>query len=271
MKKYKTAIIIAIIAAIMLIAFVIGKNYNNTLWETLLLGAISSLVASTVFYVFDELIFGDKNNIKEIRDSIVTIDQFTHTIHDQYCFELDRIDFSDNSDKNKDLWLSLLDVSTSKLDIIAHTLSPWFRDAYEHKFTETINRILKVGGKVRILLLDPEGENLKHIKADDQEEYKNRIKSSLKELKKIRGMLSEEENERLIIKVNGKLVIPYSYTANNSQIAISPYLCSSSGRSSFVAVFSERSKLATNYINDFEDTFNSTTSTFPSCLEGGEE
>lgn len=268
MRKKKTAIIIAIITVIAIIAFVIGKNYNNTLWETVLLGAISSLVASTVFYLFDEIVFGDKNSIEDIRESISSIDDFSHSIFDQYRYELKRIDFSDITDKKNDIWMAFLKASATKLDITAHTLSPWFRSTYAPMFKETINRIIKAGGKVRILILDPEGENLKQIKTDNLEEYKEKIKGSLDELGKIKKELSDADKDRLIVKINGKLVIPYSYLANESEIAISPYLSSSSGRSSFVAVFSEKSSLANSYINDFEDTFNSATSKIPSDPEG---
>lgn len=243
------------------------------------LGVLASLIASFVFYLLTEFVFSDESvkanvealtktdvmlksdaTVADIRSGVnsltndMAVVQRQVTALNRYGEKgLERIELIEAADTENDLWLDLLDRAENNLDIIAHTLSPWFREKYKAAFCRRITKIANTGGHVRLLLLDP--DRLQQINSSDPERYRDKIRQSLKDVAEIRAGIDPDKRGNLTVKLNSTSVIPYSYIRNDTSVYVSPYLCSSDGRSSFIAVCKLDKPLARGFIKDFEDVF----------------
>lgn len=260
MRRYKKLLLVGItfVSGIVSVCLMFSKNGNLNVIGS---GVLASIIASFVFSFMSDIWNEDEkqqqsDNIIFIKGNIERIAERKTVLDKAFENGLERIELIDYADENDKLWINLLEKSTIRLDIIAHTLQPWFKDEYAGKFSEQITKILNSGKKVRILILDPEGDNLRYININDKHAYRRKIKNSISELCKIYNSIEPSKRDNLIVKSNGNYVIPYTYIRNDASTYISPYMCANASRSSFIAVCKSEGRIARGFIEDFDEIFN---------------
>lgn len=254
-----------VLAGILLISAV-GSAFcalsEDEIFRSIGSGVLASIIASFVFSFISEIWNDDekkeqKSNIDQIKRDLNKIGRRETALDKAFSGGLEQIELIDYADESDNLWIDLLEKADSRLDIIAHTLHPWFKDEYADKFSSQIIKILMTGKKVRILILDPEGDNLEYINTVDPKGYRRKIETSISELRKIYNSVDPSVKKNLIVKDNGCYVIPYTYIRNDINTYISPYLCANATRSSFIAICKCDSRIAKGFNEDFDEIFNS--------------
>jgi hypothetical protein len=255
MKKIHKIIAVTILVLIFIVSFSLFILVQDDSIKNFSLSLIVSLLASLLFAIFSEVLFQD-DSLEIIKNDLKEIKQVSFLNKDIYKYGLDRISMIAYQDEQNDLWLTILENATFQLDIIAHTLSPWFVDKYRDTFIEKVVFLSNNGIKVNILILDPNGKNLNYIDVGDLERYREKIQRSIDWIYKIYDKIDEDKRQNLDVRLNSEFVIPYSYIRNDNNIYISPYLCSTGNRSSFIVSVKSKSSIGEGFILDFEQIFN---------------
>lgn len=123
-------------------------------YHNLAVGIFGSLIASVVFYFISELVFNEfasKNlydSVNDLSEKMKGAQAELNTLNKYKRDGLERIELIAARETKNDLWIDLLDKSNKELDIISHTLSPWFEKTYADKFRSQIKRIIENDGNV---------------------------------------------------------------------------------------------------------------------------
>lgn len=128
-KKLKRTIIICIIVVLLMglpvIYFIIG---NDSL-KSLLLGVISSIIASLIFHTFSEAVFDDK--LQEIED----LKNITKTLAEKEMRGI--LSIQGRSEFESSFWVSLLKETNDKLVLSGRTLNRWLDNDTKEFFWRT--------------------------------------------------------------------------------------------------------------------------------------
>lgn len=243
-----------IITIVIAILFIVYFSNKDELIKEFCLGIIISIISSLMFFLCSEFLFNDDTIKSEVHD----IKGYCELTNELNILGIQNIKSISVDDQDTSFWLSILKNSHEQLDIIAHTLSPWFKDDYQDSFINKIVELANNNKIVRILILDPNGNNLNFVNTGDLGKYREKIFNTVKSIKGIYDKINPNSRKNLIIKFNSSYVIPYSYIRNDVNTFVSPYLCSNSERSSFITVCSKGKKIANVFNNDFEDIFKNT-------------
>lgn len=249
------AVIIAIVIAVLFITYF---SSNDGLIKEFCLGIIISIISSLMFFLCSEFLFNDDSDSKTIKSEVHDIRSFCEVTNGLNTLGVEDIKSISVDDEDPSFWLKILHNSHEQLDIIAHTLSPWFKDDYRDEFINKIVELANNNKFVRILILDPNGLNLNFVNTGNSEKYKEKILNTVKSIKIIYGKINPNCQKNLIVKFNSSYVIPYSYIRNDLHTFVSPYLCSNSERSSFITKCNNGRKIANVFNSDFEDIFKNT-------------
>ena len=270
----------------MITTFVLSGIYFATdvpLLDEISIGIIVSILASMLFFILTEFVFKDDSVVEEIKgktEAIKNTTNETNNILKEGTQTINNIDTEvqqiysaisvsndivqqgvcavkniDHQDDRDDFWISFLNNAETRLDIIAHTLSPWFKTKYKDSFRRKIIELAKNNHYVRIILLQPQGNNLTYSNVGNVNDYSKKICDSIEQLQKLYNEIPIEKRQFLNIKLNGTYVIPYSYIKNDKQTLISPYLFDGSERSSFIISFGANKTFANNFDDDFQKLF----------------
>jgi len=253
LKPVVGSVIIAVILVILFVTYFSFKE--NSLVEEICLGIIISIISSLLFFIFSNFLFVDNTDIKDIKSKLQEVNDSCKLSDDLDELGICNIKSIAVDDKSPSFWLDILNNSHQHLDIIAHTLSPWFKDDYEEAFVNKIIELANNNHIVRILILDPQGHNLNFINTGNLEEYREKILNTVDSIKNMYGKIEADHRKNLVVKFNHSYVIPYSYIRNDDNTYVAPYLCSNAERSSFITVCKYGGKFANVFNNDFEDVF----------------
>lgn len=254
-KRWKFVLGGALLTIVTSVLFVFYASTNTELIKESCLGIIISIVSSFMFFLCSEFLFNDDSDRKTIKSDVHDIKNFCKATNGLKDLGVQNIKSISVDDQDTSFWLGILNNSHEQLDIIAHTLSPWFKDDYRDAFINKIVELTNNNKIVRILILDPNGSNLDFVNTGNLEKYREKILNTVTSIKSIYSRINPNCQKNLIVKFNNSYIIPYSYIRNDSHTFISPYLCSNSERSSFITECNNGKKIANVFNNDFEDIF----------------
>ena len=254
--RQKSLIACSLVAILIAVLFVLFVSFNNNvLVHDICLGLIISLLSSLLFALYSELFFEDDSDIISIKNNLSNIKSLCQLSKDFQSLGVCGINSISVNDRDPNYWIEILNNSHLQLDIIAHTLSPWFKERYRTEFTNKVIELANNKRFVRILILDPNGHNLEFVNTGMLLEYRKKIIKTIKNITTIRGMINSECRDYLDVRLNRSYIIPYSYIRNDQKTYISPYLCSNDERSSFITDCMNSSTIANAFNEDFEEIF----------------
>lgn len=252
--KYLVSFVIAIVI-IAVLFFILELENIGDKYRDIISGFIVSIIASLIFFVLTEFIFDDKENIERILRDISDLQKTIIVSEDIKKYGIQSIKNISHEDESNKFWIDILNNTKEKLYIMAHTLSPWFQEEYEDKFFNTLKNLAINKKEVYIIILKPNGENLKYMNIGSIEEYSKKILISIKKLESLYYELPKEARKYFVVKLNYNFYIPYTYIRNEKQVCVSPYLFNGRERSNFIVTFDTDSLFAHSFNNDFRELF----------------
>ena len=258
-RRSKTIKYLITILTMSIISFVLLLYYQKTgaVGQRVIEGVVVSFIASLILFVLTEFVFKDTEQIDRIQSDIEEINKtiiVSEDIKRYGILGIKNISYEDDSDK---FWLDLLADTHEKLFIMAHSLSPWFQEKYESTFWGTIRQLVLKGKDVKIIILKPNGDNLKTMINGEVSAYSARLRATILKIQAFQNSLSSEQSPHFVVKLNGHHTMPYTYIRNERQILVSPYFVTGKERSNFMILFDSKSVFSDSFNNDFNELFSS--------------
>ena len=156
-KKKKRNILICVLVGSMLAISIVYYYVDSDPIKSLLLGVISSIIASLIFYVFSVLAFDNgSTEIDELKNiTQILSENVTKGV----------LSIQGRSEYETHFWISFLRETNKRLVLSGRTLNRWLVHEVKSEFAENLKRIL-----------DSKGEIILIIYKDLQEEAKKKEK-----------------------------------------------------------------------------------------------
>jgi hypothetical protein len=124
-------------------------------------------------------------------------------------------------------WLDVLKGARSEFYIAGHSLGRWCDEHSHDGFLEELARILRAGGKVTLVFLHPNSEQLPRLRATAKTDYSTNVHRSIELLREFIATLAPEHRARLKISLlNDPLYLPYMLVGNEHMLITATFLAS---------------------------------------------
>lgn len=251
MNYKKTAISIALIILIITTIAVVALFYTDkeSIYFILGSGVLASILASLVFAALSSLLLrepaSERDELKELVAEFQ--DRQLHGV----------VKISPKFEQNPEYWNELITDSNLQLDMLGHAFTTWTHHPHADFFAQKIRSIAKKGGRVRIVILDPEGENTQRLSARFGKPYSDRVQETLSFFEsEIYAKLGQAQKERVVIKLEKDSDVSYMYINNGSRAVVSPYYTlHSDSKDNLVIELDSKSKFSNSYASDFDKVF----------------
>jgi len=248
MKRMIVLIILgALIIGISLVGYLLSSP-KETLQFTLASGVLSSLIASVVFSIILYFLLNEpvsdraelKSLLAELEDREL---KGIKTVREKHTFD-------------PEYWLSLIREGRKELDVMGHSLAKWCEEPYAKIFAEQLISIAKSNGKVRIVILNPDGDSHNRKSISLNKSYEARIKGFINFIKKeVLNKLSNGQKNNIDIRWVLDIDLPYMYIRTDRTVVVSPYLAKTDSLNNLLLSLAQGSKYAVMYRNDFDRIF----------------
>lgn len=240
-EKVKKILIVSVTIVLCICIPIIYYNITNESIKSLLLGIISSIVASLIFYSFSEVVFDSRH--KEIEE----LQSITNTLEGLQTKGI--LSIRGRNEFEQDFWISLLLETNDKLVLAGRTLNRWLEGSMQAQFERNLKRILQNKGDVTLIiyknLSDPTAEQEKDAL---REFLENKIfPLCIRKLDK--GYARKKKIKLKIIEVE---FLPYLYTANENRIIVAPYFQYVENSNNIMFNFKRECKYGLEYVRDIE-------------------
>jgi len=237
--------------AFLIVTAIVAATTSNESVRSVALGVIGSIIAAILFATLSE--HADTPQSRTLKRVLGVLKSVREIEHDAKARLLAGvIGVSDKRGHQPDYWFSILDAATDKLDMVGNSLSGWVQGEFRARLKQAISRILKEGGRVRIVFMDPKGDL-----ADDKSKLlEKNYKLHIEGFVDLLGELMEEfeesfEAEHLAIYLAADN-LTYMLIDNGGDIHVSPYMAVSRADHPLVVQIAGDSPYAEGYRIDFE-------------------
>ncbi|WP_340700372.1 hypothetical protein [Vibrio harveyi] len=160
MNYKRTSISIALIILIIATIAVVTLFYTNkeSIYFILGSGVLASILASLVFAALSSLLLREPASERDELKELVA------EFHERQLHGVVKV--SPKFEQNPEYWNGLIAGSSLQLDMLGHAFTTWTHHPHAESFAQKIRLIAKNGGLVRIVILDPEGENTQGCQLD---------------------------------------------------------------------------------------------------------
>ena len=143
--------------------------------------------------------------------------------------------------------------------MLGNAFTTWTHQPHSTFFAEKLIKIAKSGGMVRVVILDPEGENTAKLESRFGKSYSERVKETLSFFdSEIYPKLSGSQKKKVIIKLENDSEVSFMYINNGTQVVVSPYYTKhADSKDNLVIELDSQSKFSGSYSADFEKVFKS--------------
>ncbi|MCI9560682.1 MAG: hypothetical protein HFG52_16055 [Lachnospiraceae bacterium] len=242
-KNYKKGIIICFVIVLFISLPIIYYNIKNEPVKSLLLGVISSIIASLIFHLFSEIVFDSRH--KEIEE----LQSITRTLTEMQTKGI--LSIRGRNEFDKEFWISLLRETNDRLVLSGRTLNRWIEGSIKAAFEENLKRILQSGGEVTLIIY-------KELPGEEEQKEKDALRKFLedkifsiciqKSMKS--GNCSKKKNIKLnIYEID---ILPYLYNSNENSIIVAPYFKYVDNSNNIMFNLKRDCKYGSEYVRDFE-------------------
>lgn len=247
----------AILVAALIVAGMIAASPPSEGVKNVALGVIGSLLASIVFSVLSEYADTPQSRVAEaLGQSLGAIREMEAEA--KVRVQAGVISVSDKRAHKPDYWFSILETAASRLDMVGNSLSGWVHAEYRVRLKAAVARILRGGGQVRIIFLDPDSDLAKSKTVLLGKNYR----SAVEDFVRLLGELMQEFKEsfdagHLDIQLS-RDDLTYMMIDNGRDIFVSPYMAVTRADHPLVVQIEGGSGYAEGYRADFEKLFSRT-------------
>lgn len=155
LKGISVAILIAIMGAGGIVTLVVLESKKDSgdmlgLWEDVILGVLCSIVASIIFAIIAWIY--SRNDSDTVDKRLEMIEANLARQNELYDSGIKSIRPKSHFDQEDDYWNGIINGSSSRLDLIGHSLGNWFGRRYRDTFIRKILQIVGSGGVVNVVL-----------------------------------------------------------------------------------------------------------------------
>ena len=248
MKKAITLIIIGgFIIGVCLIGYMLNSP-KDSLMFSLSCGVLSSLIASIAFSIIVYLLLNepvsDRTKLKELLSELEERElKGIKTVREKYAFD-------------PEYWLALITEGRRELDFMGHSLAKWCEEPYANKFAEQLISVAKSNGKVRIVILNPDGDSHNRKSKSLNTSYEEKINAFISFIKdKVLNHLPNGQKANIDLRWGSDIDLPYMYIRTDRTVVVSPYLAKTDSKNNILLSLNYGSKYAVMYRNDFDKIF----------------
>lgn len=227
------------------------------LWENIILGILCSVVASIIFAIITRIY--SRNDSDAVDKRLEMIEANLARQNELYDSGIKSIRPKSHFDQEDDYWIGIINGSSSRLDLIGHSLSSWFARRYRDTFIRKILQIVGSGGVVNVVLSTSTPENIEIMLSNVRYAYihegikLNKVEKTLLEFYRLlRDKIQEEDRSHLRVYVTNIEQVTYFYIRTDGQCIISPYTYSPDDREN---IFLLELRLGTAHVKILEDDF----------------
>lgn len=274
-RDYWYVIVLCIFAALLIISAFALEGQKETpdcssVWQNIILGAMSSLVASVIVIFIQKAFARDEREeltkrLKLIEEALgnqsVLYKSGIRSIHPKVYF-----------DEKGQFWTNILNNTENKLDLVGHSIRTWFYPEFRDTFFKKVKTMLNEEKEVRIVLAPNSKPRLYRVFNADRGRFEWRGTAESKAGQTI-GALCEllqdiddlQKRKYLKVYVADPTKVTYMYIRTDEQSIISPYIFSpTNSPQAFLLELESTSAYARAFERDFEDMIGGLT-----CLDWG--
>uniref|UniRef100_UPI0035C98AD1 hypothetical protein n=1 Tax=uncultured Sphingomonas sp. TaxID=158754 RepID=UPI0035C98AD1 len=242
------------LGAALIAAGLIAADTTHDGVRNVALGVIGSLLASIVFATLSEYSDTPQSRITEaLRRSLRSVRAIELETRER--LQAGVISVSDKREHNPDYWFSILAKATDRLDIVGNSLSGWVQGEFRARLKSAVARILRDGGQVRIVFMDPDGLVAKVKTQLLGKDYAGHIRDFVSLLGELMDEYKESfEGGQLDIQL-AKDDLTYMMIDTGGAIFVSPYMAVTRAGHPLVVEINGTSGFAEGYRADFEKLF----------------
>ena len=243
LKRNNKKIIICVTVFLCICLPIIYYNTINESIKSLLLGIISSIVASLVFNFFSEAVFDDRH--KEIEE----LQSITKTLVESQTKGI--LSIRGRNEFEQDFWISFMLETNEKLVLSGRTLNRWLEGSMQKLFEENLKRILQNNGDVTFVIY-------KNLPTSEEQAEKERLHEFLENNIFPVCVQKSQKNGNYKMKKGINLniieidILPYLYNSNESCIIVAPYFKYVDNSNNIMFILKRDCKYGLEYIRDFE-------------------
>lgn len=240
-----------LIAAAVAAATLAATTEKDSVTYALGSGVLASLMAAVVYSAVSYFLLRESSDEKEKLQGLIEefqSRQLSGVLHICHKFE-----------QRPDYWNSFLERSTDRLDLMGHAFTTWTHEPHKETFAQAIHRVVRGGGRVRVILLDPNGGNTKRLSDRVGRQYAQRLAETLEFFDDVvYPKLRASERGRLSVVHESNADMPYMYLDNGKSVILSPYWSKTSDNKDNMVIEVERnSKFGVAFRADFDQSFTS--------------
>lgn len=250
-KTYVKLIILAIIpVAVLIIAEgrAASPDYGAIL-QSIFLSILCSIAASALFSILQ-----DEGN-KDLENQINEINENLKRQKELYDSGIRSIRKKSYYDEDGNFWKKIVGSTSSRLDLVGHSISKWFDEEYKDFFAGKIEEMLKNGKEVRIILSGdpPDMEKVHSAEREGRESFQlGKMENTCYELRQIVRSVPKPARNKLKVYLTKLSDVTYMYIRTDRQCFISPYIYSETNKSN-TFLLELRTKI--DYSKCFDDDF----------------
>lgn len=262
LKGILVAVLIAIICAGGIVTLIVLESKKDSkdmlgLWGDVILGILCSVVASIIFAILTRIY--SRNDSDAVDKRLGTIETNLARQNELYDSGIKSIRPKSHFDQEDDYWNGIINGSSSRLDLIGHSLGNWFGRRYRDTFIRKILQIVGSGGVVNVILSTSTPENIEMMLSNVRGAYiheeirLSKVEKTLLEFYRLlRDSIQEQDRCRLRVYVTDIKRVTYFYIRTDGQCIISPYTY---GRDDRENIFLLELRLDTAHAKILEDDF----------------
>lgn len=240
MKKINKKIIVCIMIILLILMPIFYLVIENPDVKAILLGIISSVIASCLFYVFSEVVF--ENKLEEIN----VLNQMIHVLERVQTKGM--LDIRERSEFESEFWINFAENTDKEWVLSGRTLNRWLNDNIRESFKKNIIKILKRKGNVTFVIY----KNLKGEEEREKEELRDFVyKEIFPKFTKKEGILGKKKKININLKILEVDELAYLYNSNDNEIIVAPYFAHNNNNDNLMFVLKKSCRCGEAYVNDF--------------------
>lgn len=259
-KEGWIAIILAILTVIIVVSIIVIEFQKEngdlaTLWQSVVVGILCSVVASVIFVILQNCFAREEN--KGLSTQLNIIEEGLKRQNALYDSGIESIHPKAYFDKEEKFWKAILNNTDNRLDLIGHSLSNWFKNEYRDVFVDKIQKMLNAEKEVRVILSTDKFnyEKVKMVYWGEENLTKlNKTEKTVLFFLQLLENVVSSKRQYLKLYVTEKTKVTYLYIRTDMQCIISPYIHSSNHKqNSFLLELKSKTAYSKAFENDFID------------------
>lgn len=274
-RDFWFSVVIGIFAVLLIISAFALESKKGTpdfsgMWQNIILGAMSSLVASVLIIFIQKAFVHDEH--KELTKQLNTIEKALDNQSVLYKSGIRSIHPKIYFDKEGTFWTDILNNTEDKLDLVGHSIRTWFYPEFRDAFFKKVKTMLNEEKEVRIVLAPNSRPRLNCVFNTDRSrfEWRGTVESKAGQTigalcQLLQDIDDMQKRKYLKVYVADPTKVTYMYIRTDEQSIISPYIFSpANSPQAFLLELESNSAYAKAFERDFEDMIGGLT-----CLDWG--